>query len=146
LITARVDSTKENMGLTTWKNAPKGAIRKTDVSIAKNYLNEKELEGLNRIVTMFLDFAESQALKGVVMNMKDWIVKLDSFLQFNEIEILTHQGKVKHEVALALAESEFEKYRIAQDKLLESDFDKAINEIEGPKRKTKNDSSITRQY
>jgi hypothetical protein len=127
LITARVDSTKENMGLTTWKNAPKGAIRKTDVSIAKNYLNEKELEGLNRIVTMYLDFAESQALKGVVMNMKDWIVKLDSFLQFNEIEILTHQGKVKHEVALALAESEFEKYRIAQDKLLESDFDKAIN-------------------
>jgi hypothetical protein len=126
LITARVDSTKENMGLTTWKNAPKGAIRKTDVSIAKNYLNEKELEGLNRIVTMYLDFAESQALKGVVMNMKDWIVKLDSFLQFNEIEILTHQGKVKHEVALALAESEFEKYRIAQDKLLESDFDKAI--------------------
>jgi hypothetical protein len=127
LITARVDSTKENIGLTTWKNAPKGAIRKTDVSIAKNYLNEKELEGLNRIVTMYLDFAESQALKGVVMNMKDWIVKLDSFLQFNEIEILTHQGKVKHEVALALAESEFEKYRIAQDKLLESDFDKAIN-------------------
>ena len=108
------------------ENAPKGAIRKTDVSIAKNYLNEKELEGLNRIVTMFLDFAESQALKGVVMNMKDWIVKLDSFLQFNEIEILTHQGKVKHEVALALAESEFEKYRIVQDKLLESDFDKAI--------------------
>ena len=126
LITARVDSTKENMGLTTWKNAPKGAIRKTDVSIAKNYLNEKELEGLNRIVTMYLDFAESQAHKGVVMNMKDWIVKLDSFLQFNEKEILTHQGKVKHEVALALAESEFEKYRIAQDKLLESDFDKAI--------------------
>jgi hypothetical protein len=144
LITARVDSTKENMGLTTWKNAPKGAIRKTDVSIAKNYLNEKELEGLNRIVTMFLDFAESQALKGVVMNMKDWIVKLDSFLQFNEIEILTHQGKVEHEVALALAESEFEKYRIAQDKLLESDFDKAINGIEAPKRKTKNDSSIKR--
>ena len=126
LITARVDSTKENMGLTTWKNAPKGAIRKTEVSIAKNYLNEKELEGLNRIITMYLDFAESQALKGVVMNMKDWIVKLDSFLQFNEIEILTHQGKVKHEVALALAESEFEKYRIVQDKLLESDFDKAI--------------------
>jgi hypothetical protein len=126
LITARVDSTKENMGLTTWKNAPKGAIRKTEVSIAKNYLNEKELEGLNRIVTMYLDFAESQALKGVVMNMKDWIVKLDSFLQFNEKEILKHQGKVTHEVALALAESEFEKYRIVQDKLLESDFDKAI--------------------
>lgn len=129
LITARVDSTKENMGLTTWKNAPKGNIRKTDVSIAKNYLNEKELEGLNRIVTMYLDFAESQALKGVVMNMKDWIVKLDSFLQFNEKEILKHQGKVTHEVALALAESEFEKYRIVQDKLLESDFDKAIKNL-----------------
>lgn len=129
LITARVDSTKENMGLTTWKNAPKGNIRKTDVSIAKNYLNEKELEGLNRIVTMYLDFAESQALKGVVMNMKDWIVKLDSFLQFNEKEILKHQGKLTHEVALALAESEFEKYRIVQDKLLESDFDKAIKNL-----------------
>lgn len=129
LITARVDSTKENMGLTTWKNAPKGNIRKTDVSIAKNYLNEKELEGLNRIVTMYLDFAESQALKGVIMNMKDWIVKLDSFLQFNEKEILKHQGKVTHEVALALAESEFEKYRIVQDKLLESDFDKAIKNL-----------------
>ncbi len=122
-------STKENMGLTTWKNAPKGNIRKTDVSIAKNYLNEKELEGLNRIVTMYLDFAKSQALKGVVMNMKDWIVKLDSFLQFNEKEILKHQGKVTHEVALALAESEFEKYRIVQDKLLESDFDKAIKNL-----------------
>ncbi len=137
LIAARVDSTKENMGLTTWKNAPKGNIRKTDVSIAKNYLNEKELDGLNRIVTMYLDFAESQALKGVVMNMKDWIVKLDAFLQFNETAILKHQGKVSHEVVLALAESEFEKYRIAQDKLIESDFDKAIKNIEVSKPKKK---------
>jgi hypothetical protein len=117
------------MGLTTWKNAPKGSIRKTDVGIAKNYLNEKELDGLNRIVTMYLDFAESQALKGVVMNMKDWIVKLDSFLHFNETAILKHQGKVSHEVALALAESEFEKYRIVQDKLFVSDFDKIIEEL-----------------
>lgn len=137
LIAARVDSTKENMGLTMWKNAPKGNIRKTDVSIAKNYLNEKELDGLNRIVTMYLDFAESQALKGVVMNMKDWIVKLDAFLQFNETAILKHQGKVSHEVVLALAESEFEKYRIAQDKLIESDFDKAIKNIEVSKPKKK---------
>ena len=137
LIAARVDSTKENMGLTTWKNAPKGNIRKTDVSIAKNYLNEKELDGLNRIVTMYLDFAESQALKRVVMNMKDWIVKLDAFLQFNETAILKHQGKVSHEVVLALAESEFEKYRIAQDKLIESDFDKAIKNIEVSKPKKK---------
>lgn len=132
LIAARVDSTKENMGLTTWKNAPKGSIRKTDVGIAKNYLNEKELNGLNRIVTMYLDYAESQALKGVVMYMKDWIQKLDAFLQFNEEAVLKHQGKVSHEVALALAENEFEKFRIAKDKLLESDFDKAIKKLSPP--------------
>jgi hypothetical protein len=123
IIAARVDSAKENMGLTTWKNAPKGAIRKTDVGIAKNYLNEKEMDGLNRIVSMYLDYAENQAQKGVVMYMKDWIVKLNAFLQFNEEAILKHQGKVSHEVAVALAENEFEKYRIVQDKLIESDFD-----------------------
>ena len=87
LITAGVDSTKENMGLTTWKNGPNGNIRKTDVSIAKNFLNEKELNDLNRIVTMYLDYAESQALKGTVMYMKDWVGKLDAFLQFNERDI-----------------------------------------------------------
>src|SRR5665647_1557551 len=135
LISARVDSTKENMGLTTWKNAPKGSIRKKDVGIAKNYLNEKELDGLNRIVTMYLDYAESQALKGVVMYMKDWVLKLDAFLQFNEEAVLKHQGKVSHEVALALAESEFEKYRIVQDKLIESDFDKAIKKLKPPTKK-----------
>jgi hypothetical protein len=129
IIKARVDSTKENMGLTTWKNAPKGSIRKTDVGIAKNYLNEKELEGLNRIVTMYLDYAESQSLKGVVMYMKDWVGKLDAFLQFNEEIVLKYQGKVSHEVALVLAESEYEKYRIAQDKIMESDFDKAIKNL-----------------
>ena len=129
LIAARVDSTKENMGLTTWKNAPKGAIRKTDVSIAKNYLNEKELNGLNRIVTMYLDYAENQAQRGVIMYMKDWIEKLDAFLQFNEEAVLKHQGKVSHEVALALVESEFEKYRIVQDKLIESDFDKELMKL-----------------
>ena len=132
-----MDSTKENMGLTTWKNAPKGSIRKADVVIAKNYLNEKELDGLNRIVTMYLDYAESLALKGVVMNMKDWIVKLDAFLQFNETAILKHQGKVLHEVALALAEGEFEKYRIALDKVMESDFDKAIKKWKYQNRRVK---------
>jgi len=137
LIAARADSTKENMGLTTWKNAPNGSIRKTDIGIAKNYLNEKELDGLNRIVSMYLDYAESQAQKGVVMYMQDWIKKLDAFLQFNETAILTHQGKVSHEVALALAENEFEKYRIAHDKILESDFDKAIKQLETPKPKNK---------
>jgi len=129
LISSRVDSTKENMGLTTWPNAPKGKIRKTDVGIAKNYLNENELNGLNRIVTMYLDFAELQASKGVVMYMIDWIKRLDAFLQFNEAAILKDAGSVTHEVALALAENEFEKYSIVQDKLLESDFDKALEKL-----------------
>jgi hypothetical protein len=126
IISSRVDSSKPNMGLNSWKNAPKGAIRKTDIGIAKNYLNEKELNGLNRIVSMYLDYAENQAQKGILMNMKDWIVKLDAFLQFNEEAILKHQGKVSHNVAISLAENEFEKYRIIQDKQIESDFDKAI--------------------
>jgi hypothetical protein len=137
LISSRADSTKQNMGLTTWKNAPKGSIRKTDVGIAKNYLNEKELDGLNRIVTMYLDYAENQAGKGTVMYMKNWVEKLDAFLQFNEEAVLKHPGKVSHEVAVALAENEFEKYRIVQDKLFESDFDKAIKEIEAAKAKKK---------
>ena len=129
LISSRVNSTKENMGLTTWKNAPKGKIRKTDVGVAKNYLNEKELNGLNRIVTMYLDFAELQASRGTVMYMNDWVKRLDAFLQFNEASILKDAGKVTHEVALALAEKEFEKYSIVQDKFLESDFDKAIKKL-----------------
>ncbi len=137
LIAGRVDSTKENMSLTTWKYAPKGSIRKTDVGIAKNYLNAKELDGLNRIVTMYLDYAESQAQKGAVMYMKDWVTKLDAFLQFNEEAVLKHQDKVSHEVALALAESEFEKYRIVQDQLLESDFDKAVKKLSIPEEKKK---------
>ncbi len=129
LISSRAESTKENMGLTTWKNSPQGKIRKTDVGIAKNYLNEKELDGLNRIVTMYLDFAELQASKGAVMYMKDWIKRLDAFLQFNETAILKDAGSVTHEVALALAEKEFDKYRIVQDKLMVSDFDEAIKKI-----------------
>lgn len=133
LIATRVDSTKENMGLTTWKNAPKGNIRKTDVGVAKNYLNKKELDGLNRIVTMYLDYAENQSQKGVIMYMKDWIVKLDAFLQFNEETILKHHGNVSHAVALALAETEFEKYRVVQDKVIESDFDKVIGKLEASK-------------
>lgn len=129
LIAARADSAKENMGLTTWKNAPKGRIRKADVGVAKNYLDEKELDGLNRIVSMYLDYAENQARKGVVMYMKDWVLKLDTFLQFNEEAILRHLGNVSNEVALALAESEYEKYRIIQDKLIESDFDKMLKNM-----------------
>ena len=129
LISSRAESTKENMGLTTWKNSPQGKIRKTDVGIAKNYLNEKELDGLNRIVTMYLDFAELQASKGAVMYMIDWIKRLDAFLQFNGTTILKDEGSVTHEVALVLAEKEFDKYRIVQDKLMVSDFDEAIKKI-----------------
>lgn len=129
IIAARADSSKVNMGLTTWKNAPKGEIRKTDIGIAKNYLNQKELDGLNRIVSMYLDYAENQAKKGVVMFMKDWVAKLDVFLQFNDEAILKHQGKISHEVALALAENEFEKYKITHDKTIESDFDRKIKNL-----------------
>lgn len=136
IIAARADSTKENMGLTSWTNAPGGRIRKTDISIAKNYLNEKELDGLNRIVTMYLDYAENQALKGAVMYMKDWVEKLDAFLKFNEEAILKHQGKVTYEVAIALAESEYGRYCIIQDKLMKSDFDKEILTLKD-KRKSK---------
>ena len=129
IIASRADSTKQNMGLSTWKNSPKGAIRKTDVGIAKNYLNENELDGLNRIVSMYLDYAEKQARKGVVIYMNDWVEKLDAFLKFNEEAILTNHGKVSHDIALALAEKEYEKYRLIQDKLIESDFDKEINRL-----------------
>ena len=129
IVSSRADSTKENMGLTHWKNGPDGKIRKTDVTVAKNYLNEKELDGLNRIVTMYLDYAELQANKGVVMNMKDWIVKLDAFLQFNEHAILQNAGNVSHEVAKALAEGEFEKFSKNQDIIYESDFDIVVKKL-----------------
>ena len=131
IISSRADSKKEDMGLTTWKNAPKGNIRKTDIGIAKNYLNQIELNGLNRIVTMYLDYAESQAAKGAVMYMKDWIKKLDAFLQFNEEAILKDAGRVTHEVALALAEKEYEKFHANQDKNIESDFDKVVKKLYG---------------
>ena len=136
IIYQRVSSEKINMGLTTWKNVPKkGAIRKTDVSIAKSFLNEKELDGLNRIVTMYLDYAEMQAQKGMVMYMKDWVEKLDAFLQFNEKDILQDSGKISHEIAVALAESEYEKYRVVQDRMLESDFDREVKKLLDSKKK-----------
>lgn len=131
IIHDRADSTKTNMGLTSWKNSPKGEIRKTDVSIAKNYLDEKELDGLNRIVSMYLDFAELQAQDHKVMTMKDWIKKLDAFLQFNEKEILDNSGKVSAEIAKSFAENELEKYRVIRDRRLESDFDKEIKWLKG---------------
>lgn len=129
LILERADSRKAQMGLTTWKNAPRGKIIKPDVSVAKNYLTETELKGLDRFVTMYLDYAESQAERKIPMTMRDWATKLNAFLQFNERDILDNPGKVSQEVAKAFAESEFEKYRIVQDRLFESDFDRHIKKV-----------------
>ena len=129
LIVARADSTKEQMGLTTWKNAPRGKILKPDVVVAKNYLTEKELKSLDRFVTMYLDYAEDQAERNIPMTMQDWAKKLDAFLQFNERDLLDHPSKVTAEIAKAFAESEFEKYRVVQDRLFESDFDRAIKQL-----------------
>lgn len=108
---------KEHMGLTTWRNAPDGKIVKSDVSVAKNYLTLEEMDNLNRIVTMYLDYAESQAKRHIPMTMEDWANKLNAFLHFNEHEILQGSGKVTAEIAKAFAEGEFEKYRIRQDQL-----------------------------
>ncbi|KKT68604.1 MAG: hypothetical protein UW63_C0073G0005 [Candidatus Uhrbacteria bacterium GW2011_GWF2_44_350] len=129
IICERVDSAKPNMGLTVWKNSPKGRIWETDVVIAKNYLNEKELDNLNRIVTMYLDYAEMQAQRGVVMHMKDWVARLDAFLKFNEQDILANAGKISREVAETLALGEYEKYRVVQDKNYISDFDREVKKL-----------------
>lgn len=131
LIMARADSQKPSMGLTTWKNAPTGKILKPDVVVAKNYLSEKEIKSLDRFVTMYLDYAETQAERNIPMTMADWASKLNAFLQFNERDILDHPGKVSQAVAKAFAESEFEKYRVLQDRLFESDFDRHIKKLFG---------------
>jgi hypothetical protein len=137
LIVERVDSSKPNMGLTTWKNAPKGKILKSDIGTAKNYLLEKEIKELERIVTMYLDFAELQAERQVLMKMADWVSRLDAFLQFNEYQILKDAGKVSHEIAMKLAEKEFEKFRVVQDKNFESDFEKEMKKISTKSQKKK---------
>lgn len=124
LIFERADSSKENMGLTNWESAPNGKIIKADVVIAKNYLNEKEMNYLERIVSMYLDYAELQAERKIPMSMQDWAKRLDGFLEFNGNEVLTGAGKISDEKAKLHAETEFEKYRIIQDRLYESDFDK----------------------
>jgi len=133
LIAKRADAEKPNMGLTTWKRAPKGKVLKSDISTAKNYLSEKELKSLNRIVTMYLDYAESQAERQNAMTMEDWIEKLDGFLEFNDYEILQDAGKFSAKVAKKLAEEEYEKFRPIQDKAFESDFDKLVEETKKKK-------------
>ncbi len=134
IIVERADADKENMGLTFWESAPNGKIIKTDVSIAKNYLKKKELAYLERIVSLYLDFAELQAERKIPMSMEDWAKRLDGFLEFNGNDILTDAGKISHEQAKLHAETQFEKYRIAQDRLFSSDFDKFI-ELEETQKK-----------
>ena len=129
IIYSRASSAKQNMGLTNWRNSPLGKIRKNDVAIAKNFLNKDELDGLNRIVSMYLDYAENQAKKHQAMTMKDWKIKLDAFLQFNEQEILTNAGKISAEIAKSFAENEFVKFDTIQDKNFESDFDREIKKL-----------------
>jgi len=134
IIYKRADATKPLMGLKTYKNAPDGKVIKKDTTVAKNYLEEKELKDLNRLVTMYLDFAELQAERQIAMKMQDWMTRLDAFLSFNEYDILHNAGTVKAKVAKALAEKKFEKFRVQQDQDYISDFDKEIKKIN---RKTK---------
>lgn len=131
LIMERADAEQPHMGLTSWEHYPDGKIQKFDVSIAKNYLSRDELQALEQIVSMYLDYAEYQAGRHIPMTMEDWSVRLDRFLQFNEHEILQDSGRVTHEIAKSFAESQFEKYRIVQDKLFQSDFDRFLELTEG---------------
>jgi hypothetical protein len=129
IITDRVSSKKEKMWLTSWRRSPNGKIMPTDTTIAKNYLDKKELIHLNNIGNMYLDYAEIQASRGKVMTMKDWVEKLNAFLKFSEYEILTNAWKISHEVAEELALKEYEKYRIKQDKNYVSDFDREVKKL-----------------
>jgi hypothetical protein len=135
IVAKRANAELPNMGLTTWKNAPTGKILKPDVSIAKNYMQKDEIDELNRIVSMYLDYAENQAKRSVPMTMDDWIQKLDAFLQFNEYEILNNAGTVRHDVAKRLAEKQYDQFRIDQDKRFESDFDQLAKKLSSTKTK-----------
>ena len=130
LIVERANAEKEHMGLTTWESAPDGKIVKADVTVAKNYLSEKEMSYLQRIVSLYLDYAELQAERRIPMSMEDWAKRLDGFLEFNGNELLMGPGKVSAEQAKLHAETEFEKYRIVQDRLFMSDYDKYLLELE----------------
>lgn len=126
IVFKRADAEKENMGLTSWKDAPKGKIQKFDVSIAKNYLTESEMQQLQRLVSAYLDLAEDMALRKIPMTMHDWEKRLNRFIEATERDVLQDSGRITAEIAKAHAESEFERYRIVQDKLFESDFDRII--------------------
>jgi hypothetical protein len=130
IIVNRADADKQNMGLTTWKDSPRGKIQKFDVSVAKNYLTEHEMAQLSRLVAAYLDVAEDMALRKIPMTMQDWETRLNRFIEATDREILQDAGKVTAEIAKAHAESEFEKYRIVQDRLFESDFDRMMKQLE----------------
>ena len=130
LIVERVDHTKEHMGLTTWADAPEGKIKKSDVTVAKNYLSQDEMKQLNRMVTAYLDFAENMTLRHIPLTMQDWEKRLNSFIEMFDYGILQDAGKVSAEIAKLHAETEFEKYRVIQDRLFMSDFDKYMLELE----------------
>ena len=134
IIARRADARKPNMGLTTWKSATAGRIAKSDVTVAKNYLAETEIKELERIVSMYLDFAELQATRRIGMRMADWVQRLDAFLQFNEYEILTSAGSVSHEVAKTLAEAEYEKFRVVRDRGIISDFELEVKRLEAGRK------------
>lgn len=129
LIRKRADSSNPHMGLTSWASAPEGKILKTDVAVAKNYLTKDELDSLGRIVNAYLELAEDRARRKIPMSMEDWSKRLDAFLEFDDREVLQNSGKISAKLAQTHAESEFEKYRIVQDRLFESDFDKAVKKL-----------------
>ena len=130
IIYNRADSKKDNMGLTSWKNSPNGKILETDVVIANNYLSKNELESLERIVSAFLDLAENRAKRNIPMTMEDWATRIDKYLLADDLDILKDAGKISHEIACDKALTEFEKYRVKQDKLYKSDFDLLMEESE----------------
>jgi hypothetical protein len=139
VVYSRADATQENMGLTTWKDAPRGKIQKFDVSVAKNYLTGSELAQLSRLVNAYLDVAESMAMRRIPMTMQDWETRLNRFIETTDRAVLQDAGRVTAEIAKAHAESEFEKYRIVQDRLFESDFDRAVKQLEQDEKKNQGD-------
>ncbi len=135
IVALRADSTKENMGLTIWKNAPTGKISKSDIKVAKNYLSQEEISELNNIVNMYLDYAENQARRHRPLSMEDWVTRLDMFLQFNEYDILKNPGKVSREIANEMANKEFNKFKKIQDANYISDFDKGVKKYLGKRKR-----------
>ncbi len=143
IIKQRANADMPSMGLQTWSNAPHGKILRKDVTVAKNFLKEDEINELNRIVNMYLDYAENQAQRNKLMKMNDWIVKLDAFLQFNEYDVLKNAGKIRKQVADDFAGKEFDKFRVIQDREYQSDFDKVVISIKATGQLPKDDTPLT---